>query len=266
MPAIILVVTSLIYAIGGSFVPLAFILFGLGFALSKQLFRYQSSSGKDLILPAWTVAGLLLLAIIIAKSSAPPQEPSKVQFTVKAYKDVNAKVRTGPSESAKSLGVLKIQKGETFGILEADGDWYKIGIRVSGKDKVGWIYKGLVVPSESKSETPPKKSIAPYGYDMVPGKGWVPSPAPTTPAAPSQKATPPRQPEQTSFTIKIQSSPSGATVRVDKKTRGTTPLSIVLEKGSYGIAIEKEGYETKWDIIDVDDHGKKEFYFALERE
>jgi serine/threonine protein kinase len=266
MPALTVILASLIYAIGLSFFSLALILFGLGFALSKPLFRYQSTSGKDLILPAWTVAVLLLLAIIIAKSEGPPQESSRVQFTVTAYKDVNARVRTAPSESAEILGVLKIQKGETFGILEAKGDWYKIGVRVNGKDKVGWIYKGLVVPSESKPEVPPEKSTAPYGYDMVPDKGWVPAPAPTIPAEPSQKATPPRQPEPTSFTIEVQSSPSGATVRIDKRTRGTTPLSIVLEKGSHGIAIEKDGYKTKWDIIDVDNHGKKEFYFALERE
>ncbi|MCL4537365.1 MAG: PEGA domain-containing protein [Nitrospirae bacterium] len=265
IPAIVLILASLTYAIGRSFVPLALILFGLGFVLSKPLFRYQSSSGKNLIVPIWVIAFLFIM-IAIAKNESPPQESSRVQFTVKAYKDVNAKVRTWPSGSADSLGILTIRKGETLGILEADGDWYKIKVIVNGRDKVGWIYKSLVVPSESKSEVPPKKSIAPYGYDMVPGKGWVPSPAPTTPAAPSQKATPPRQPEQTSFTIKIQSSPSGATVRVDKKTRGTTPLSIVLEKGSHGIAIEKEGYEIKWDIIDVDGHGKKEFYFALERE
>jgi serine/threonine protein kinase len=265
MPALVLILTSLIYAIGGSFVLLALILFGLGFALSKPLFRYQATSGKNFIVSVWVIAFLFLM-IAIAKNESPSQESSRVQFTVTAYKDVNAEVRTVPSESAEILGVLKIQKGETFGILEAKGDWYKIEIRVKGKDKVGWIYKGLVVPSESKPEVPPEKSTAPYGYDMVPDKGWVPAPAPTIPAEPSQKATQPRQPEPTSFTIEVQSSPSGATVRVDKKTRGRTPLSIVLEKGSHGIAIEKEGYKTKWDIIDVDDYGKKQFYFALERE
>lgn len=161
IPALVLIVTSLLYVIGESFVLWSLILFGLGFALSKPLFRYQSTSGKNLILPAWTMAGLFLLVIIIAKSLAPPQESSRVQFTVTAYKDVNANVRTAPSRSAESLGALKIQKGETFGILEVKGNWYKIETRIKGKDKVGWIYKDLVVKAEPFQPQAPSQEARP---------------------------------------------------------------------------------------------------------
>jgi len=373
LPALAVIVATLIYIIGESFVPLAIIFIGIGFALSKPLFRYQSSSGKNLIISAWTVAGLLLLAIIVAKSVTPPQESSRLQFTVTAPKNVNAKVRTDPSGAADSLGVLKIQKGETLGILEVQGDWYKIKVIVNGKDKVGWIHKDLVVQkapvfnisgewegvweveglfnplAKNKADfklslkqngsnltgtyyerggstnvtgkiegdeisfeyrykdggsrkytgnisnkgdmvsgkwiqegwsgtwkmvrkdfnllgTPQEKSTsasAPYGYNMEDGR-LAPIPAPTAPAKPGQKTAPPA--EVTSFTITIRSTPSEAAVRIDKELRGTTPLSIVLGKGSHGISIEKEGYKTKWDIIDVSNDNKKEFYFSLDKE
>lgn len=97
-------------------------------------------------------------------------------------------------------------------------------------------------------------------------KPWVPAPAPTTPAEPSQKTTTPSQSEPTSFSVTIQSSPSGASVMIDKKIKRTTPFSITLKRGSHGIALEKEGYKTKWDMIEVDNYGKKEFYFTLEKE
>ena len=51
----------------------------------------------------------------------------------------------------------------------------------------------------------------------------------------------------TDQTITIQSEPSGATVKVNGIDRGTTPLPVVLKKGSEGqvLTIELEGYETQ---------------------
>lgn len=158
IPALAVIAASLSYISGieGSFVPMLFIIsLGTGFVLSKPLFRYQSISGKNLITPLWVTAGVLLFVTIIAANhKSPSQESSRVQFSVTAPKDVNAKVRTNPSGSADSLGVLKIRKGETLGILEAKGDWYKIKVIVNGKDKVGWIHKSLVSDKgQKKAET-----------------------------------------------------------------------------------------------------------------
>lgn len=62
-----------------------------------------------------------------------------------------------------------------------------------------------------------------------------------------------RHPEPTSFSVIIDSSPSGATVFIDKKEVGITPFSITLEKGSYGVRVEKEGYENDYKITEGED-------------
>lgn len=91
--------------------------------------------------------------------------------------------------------------------------------------------------------------------------------------SPSLKSVPPPPPSKnvpeppTSkpiFTVEIQSSPPEATVLVDKKLRGITPLSTVLEKGSHKIAILKEGYKDLRDSITIGKENEK-FNFMLEK-
>lgn len=67
----------------------------------------------------------------------------------------------------------------------------------------------------------------------------------------------------TSFLVIIDSSPSGATVLIDKKQVGITPLSITLGKGSHGIRVEKEGYESAYKITEGEN---REFNFKLKEE
>ena len=69
--------------------------------------------------------------------------------------------------------------------------------------------------------------------------------------------------EPTSFSVTIDSSPSGATVFIDKKQVGITPYSTTLEKGSYGIRVEKEGYENDYKITEGEN---REFNFKLKEE
>lgn len=69
--------------------------------------------------------------------------------------------------------------------------------------------------------------------------------------------------EPTRFEIKIKSSPPGAVVTINKKESGETPLSVVLEKGSHGIAVKKEGYETAFGIIEANQNSPKQVEFAL---
>lgn len=69
--------------------------------------------------------------------------------------------------------------------------------------------------------------------------------------------------EPTSFSVIIDSSPSGAKVFIDKKQVGITPFSITLEKGSYGIRVEKEGYKSAYEITEG---GDREFNFKLKEE
>ncbi len=65
------------------------------------------------------------------------------------------------------------------------------------------------------------------------------------------------------FTVTINSNPSGATVYLDRNRAGITPFSTTLEKGIYGIKIEKEGYRPK--IGQIED-GQKDFYVELSPE
>lgn len=55
-----------------------------------------------------------------------------------------------------------------------------------------------------------------------------------------------------SFSVTIDSSPSGATAFIDNKQVGITPLSIKLEKGSHGIYFKKEGYTFPGEILEVE--------------
>lgn len=71
------------------------------------------------------------------------------------------------------------------------------------------------------------------------------------------------EPEPTSFSVRIDSSPSGGKVFIDKKQVGVTPFSTTLEKGSYGIRVEKEGYKSAYEITEG---GNREFNFKLKEE
>ncbi|MFO0793575.1 MAG: PEGA domain-containing protein [Candidatus Brocadiaceae bacterium] len=72
-----------------------------------------------------------------------------------------------------------------------------------------------------------------------------------------------RHPEPTSFSVIINSSPSGATVFIDRKQVGLTPYSTTLEPGSYGISVEKEGYESAYGITEGEN---REFNFKLKED
>jgi len=68
------------------------------------------------------------------------------------------------------------------------------------------------------------------------------------------------------LTITIQSSPPGALVKIDRETKGTTPVTVTLKSGSHGITIEKQGYKTIWDILDVKKDKKRVFDYTLSSE
>jgi hypothetical protein len=82
----------------------------------------------------------------------------------------------------------------------------------------------------------------------------------------SPASDPITEPEPTTFSIKINSAPVGAIVFIDKKKVGETPLTIALEKGAYGIAVEKDGYKSKYDIIKVEKGSQNEIQYTLEME
>lgn len=68
------------------------------------------------------------------------------------------------------------------------------------------------------------------------------------------------------FTVKVLSSPPGATVLFDKKQVGITPFSTKLKNGAYGIHVRKDGYESIHDMIEVKEGENREFNFKLKEE
>ncbi|MBN1431210.1 MAG: PEGA domain-containing protein [Methanomicrobiaceae archaeon] len=52
-----------------------------------------------------------------------------------------------------------------------------------------------------------------------------------------------------SGTLNIYSTPSGGSVYIDKKYQGTTPFSISLSPGTYGVQVDKSGYSTTAETV-----------------
>ncbi len=68
------------------------------------------------------------------------------------------------------------------------------------------------------------------------------------------------------YNITVQSFPSGASVFINKKEAGITPLPLNLLPGSYGISLKKYGYKNKWAILKVGDESNKSMLYELEKE
>lgn len=76
----------------------------------------------------------------------------------------------------------------------------------------------------------------------------------------------PEKPLSTQIQVKIESSPPGATVLIDRKEYGVTPLTITLEPGPHGIEIRKEGYKPLWEVIRAERLLAKNIIYQLELE
>lgn len=69
----------------------------------------------------------------------PPASPLNHLIASKDITDLN--VRAGPSMSDRVLATVNIRRGELLEVLEARGDWYRVKIKLGGKDSDGWVYK-----------------------------------------------------------------------------------------------------------------------------
>ncbi len=74
------------------------------------------------------------------------------------------------------------------------------------------------------------------------------------------------KPEPKSIKVSIQSAPSGASVMINNKLKGSTPFSIALDDGAYGIHISMKKYKPVWDILKIKKNGKKDFFYTLKAE
>lgn len=113
---------------------------------------------------------------------------------------------------------------------------------------------GVVITTSPKNDrtAPPTETVV-----------AVPAPTPSTPpAAGSPWDAPAAVSSGYAF---ITSDPSGASVKIDGKSRGSTPLQVQLEYGTYNVELDLAGYLAVRRRIDVQSPEPK-FPYTLQRE
>lgn len=63
----------------------------------------------------------------------------------------------------------------------------------------------------------------------------------------------------------VESSPSGASVRVDGYYAGTTPIGLSLGTGSHSVTISKSGYEDYYTSVKITEGGEKDVHATLNK-
>lgn len=112
-----------------------------------------------------------------------------------------------------------------------------------------WLRGPANPPAADVSPAAPAATKAPdeepIGTDVTVSQPATPAPTPTqAPAAAA--ATPAPEPSPESGRLLVRSVPSGATVMLNGRERGTTPATIRdLPFGSYTIAVSRSGYQSR---------------------
>lgn len=65
--------------------------------------------------------------------------------------------------------------------------------------------------------------------------------------------------------LRIDTTPAGATIRIDGKDAGQTPFERTMDVGSYDVEVRLPGYGTVHETIDVPPEGRARRSFSLER-
>jgi len=114
---------------------------------------------------------------------------------------------------------------------------------------VAVLFVGLSFVPEVNAHVPLMKQIATTAKKAVKRArtlGWLPSPkakAPTrrttSPAATSRKSAP--QPAAT-LLLKVESTPAGATVQLDSRIVGKTPVTLKVAPGTHKVTFTRKGY------------------------
>lgn len=114
------------------------------------------------------------------------------------------------------------------------------------------LFVGLSFVPEVSARVPIMKQIATSAKKAVKRArtlGWLPSPkakAPTrrssSPAATSRKSAP--QPAGGSLLLRVESTPAGATVQLDSRIVGKTPVTLKVAPGTHKVTFIRKGYTT----------------------
>ena len=109
-------------------------------------------------------------------------------------------------------------------------------------------------PPSKKAAPPPAKTTQAKAPPPPPPPPPPPRPAPTpAPPAPPPPPPPPAPPPKPQDQLVIRSTPSGATVEIDGRRRGTTPLTIKPDSwGDMTIVVSMSGFETARKTIEFE--------------
>jgi hypothetical protein len=127
----------------------------------------------------------------------------------------------------------------------------------------------VTTPAAQPSTKPPAPgAVDPAKANGQPGQPATPTQTPglVTPSQPGAAGNPWDAPvAASSGKVVITSDPSGASIRVDGKSRGVTPLEIELPYGTYSVELDMNGFTPVRKRIDVQSPAPK-FPYTLQRE
>lgn len=115
-------------------------------------------------------------------------------------------------------------------------------------------------PSAGPVAKKPEKNL-PVKPPLPSSKSPIPAPGPETARAPT-----PRRPTVSPVlrTVNVRSYPYGATVTIDRKVYGKTPLRVQLDLGTHTITLDKPGYRRMSYDINLHNHPSGDLYYALQ--
>jgi len=195
-----------------------------------------------------------------AKATPPPPPPAKAASPapVPAKPTPAAAPAAAPSGGGSKLLILGLVAFDLIGyVVVAGGAWY-------------WIHRQndaavaqasaeptpIPVPSAEPTEVPVPEST-PVAIDPTPLA--LPTPEPTSEPTPAATAAAPQE-----ATVVLTSEPSGASVTVGRRKRGTTPVTLKLPQGAASFRVEKEGYKPWTSDVRLKAGERKQLVAALE--
>lgn len=158
------------------------------------------------------------------------------------------KIRKTASTDGQQIGIL--QPNATIVVYTITGDW----ALVKYQNGIGYVAQKYLTQISTQNST--VASTAPPVHTSITAPPSKPAPTPTPVSAPA--------PTSLMGKLTLSSEPSGATVYVDGKKRGITPIEMRLNDDEHTIRLELENYVTYQRTIVLDPGEKRDIVVPLE--
>lgn len=89
----------------------------------------------------------ILVCLLLLTSSIPPLYPAKAMNETVSISTANLNVREGPGLSYPVVG--KVDKGESYPVLQQEGDWLELRL---SQGKKGWVAEWFTEPEKSSNQ------------------------------------------------------------------------------------------------------------------